>query len=61
MVRKSKTTTKKARVDRGDTEYLLSSPENAKELLTALARAERREGTPQTVESLRREMGLEKV
>jgi hypothetical protein len=47
-------------VGRGDTEYLLSSPANAKVLLTALARAERREGTPQTVESLRREFGLEK-
>jgi antitoxin YefM len=42
-----------------ETAHLLRSPKNAKELLTALGRAERREGKPQTVVSLRREFGLE--
>ena len=42
-----------------ETAHLLRSPKNAKELLTALGRAERREGKPQTVASLRREFGLE--
>ena len=42
-----------------ETAHLLRSPKNAKELLTALCRAERREGKPQTVASLRREFGLE--
>jgi antitoxin YefM len=42
-----------------ETTYLMRSPKNVKELLTALGRAERREGKPQTVASLRREFGLE--
>jgi antitoxin YefM len=42
-----------------ETAHMMRSPENLKELLTALGRAERREGKPQTVASLRREFGLE--
>jgi antitoxin YefM len=42
-----------------ETAHLMRSPKNLKELLTALGRAERREGKPQTVASLRREFGLE--
>ncbi len=60
MARKPSAGVKKPRTERGDTEYLLRSPENARLLLTALDRAKRGEGTPQTVESLRREFGLEK-
>jgi len=42
-----------------ETSYLLRSPANAKRLLTALRRAERGVGKPQTPAALRREMGLE--
>jgi len=42
-----------------ETAHLLRSPLNAERLLTALARARQGEGTPQTVEELRREVGLE--
>ena len=41
-----------------ETAHLLRSPKNAQRLISALRRAERRERKPQTVASLRREMGL---
>jgi antitoxin YefM len=41
-----------------ETAHLLRSPANARRLLTALQRAERKKGKPSTVEQLRREMGL---
>jgi antitoxin YefM len=41
-----------------ETAHLLRSPANAKRLLSALRRAERRKGLPSTVERLRREMGI---
>ncbi|HEY5597109.1 MAG TPA: type II toxin-antitoxin system prevent-host-death family antitoxin [Candidatus Bipolaricaulota bacterium] len=41
-----------------ETAHLLRSPKNAKRLLTALQRAFSEEIKPQTVEALRREMGL---
>jgi len=42
-----------------ETAHLLRSPANARRLLTALQRTERRKGKVSTVEQLRREMGLE--
>jgi antitoxin YefM len=42
-----------------ETAHLLRSPRNAKRLLTALRRTERRKGKASTVEQLRREFGLE--
>jgi antitoxin YefM len=44
-----------------ETAHLLRSPKNAQRLLTALRRAERGEGKPESVSKLRREMGLEPV
>jgi antitoxin YefM len=41
-----------------ETAHLLRSPANAKRLLTALRRTERRKGKASTVEQLRRELGL---
>lgn len=41
-----------------ETAHLLRSPRNAQRLLTALARAERRKGKPESVSKLRRELGL---
>jgi antitoxin YefM len=41
-----------------ETAHLLRSPANARRLLTALQRAERKKGKPSTVEQLRREMDL---
>jgi antitoxin YefM len=41
-----------------ETAHLLRSPANAKRLLTALRRSERRKGTASSVAQLRREMGL---
>ena len=41
-----------------ETAHLLRSPKNAQRLLTALNRALERTGKPQTVDSLRRELGL---
>jgi antitoxin YefM len=41
-----------------ETAHLLRSPRNAERLLTALRRARRRKGTPQTVLQLRRAAGL---
>jgi antitoxin YefM len=40
-----------------ETAHLLRSPKNAERLLTALARAQRRRSSPQSVEELRREVG----
>jgi len=42
-----------------ETAHLLRSPKNAKRLMTALRRANRRSGKPETVGQLRRELGLE--
>ncbi len=44
-----------------ETAHLLRSPKNAKRLLTALRRADRRSGKPETVRQLRRELGLERA
>jgi antitoxin YefM len=41
-----------------ETAHLLRSPANAERLLSALARARNREGTPQSIEELHREVGL---
>ncbi len=41
-----------------ETVHLLRSPANAERLLAALARARQRSGTPQSVDDLRREVGL---
>ena len=41
-----------------ETAHLLRSPRNAQRLLTALGRANRRTGKPETVKRLRQEMGL---
>ena len=42
-----------------ETAHLLRSPKNAERLLAALARAQERSGTAQTVAELRHEVGLE--
>ena len=42
-----------------ETAHLLRSPKNAKRLLTAMRRAERGQGKPESLSNLRREMGLE--
>lgn len=44
-----------------ETAYLLRSPKNAERLLTALARAQREMLPPQSVEELRREVGLDEA
>jgi antitoxin YefM len=41
-----------------ETAYLLRSPKNARRLRAALRRANRQIGRPETVEKLRRELGL---
>ena len=41
-----------------ETAHLLRSPANARRLLRALRRAQRRAGKPESVENLREEMGL---
>jgi antitoxin YefM len=41
-----------------ETAHLLRSPKNARRLLAALRRAGNRAGRPESVEKLRREMGL---
>ena len=43
-----------------ETAHLLRSPKNAQRLLRALHRSERGEGKPESVEKLRRELGLER-
>jgi antitoxin YefM len=42
-----------------ETEYLLRSPKNAERLLKAMERARAGVGEPQTLESLREELGLD--
>lgn len=42
-----------------ETAHLLRSPKNARRLLSALNRAKTRKGKAQSVDKLRREMGLE--
>jgi antitoxin YefM len=42
-----------------ETAHLLRSPENARRLLTALARAQERSQRPRSLEELRKELGLE--
>ena len=44
-----------------ETAHLLRSPKNAKRLLTALSRAQQRTVAPQSVASLRREVGLDDI
>jgi antitoxin YefM len=44
-----------------ETAHLLSSRKNAQRLLRSLDRANRGEGTPETIESLRRSVGLDRV
>jgi antitoxin YefM len=44
-----------------ETAYLLRSPKNAERLLNALRRAQRKEGTPQTIQELKSEVGLGKT
>jgi len=44
-----------------ETAYLLRSPKNAERLLSALARARRKEGTPQTIDELKAEVGLDEI
>ncbi len=44
-----------------ETAYLLRSPKNAERLLTALTRAQSRIIEPQSVEELRREVGLDEA
>jgi antitoxin YefM len=41
-----------------ETAHLLRSPKNAQRLLSALQRSLRREGKPESVDKLRKEMGL---
>lgn len=41
-----------------ETAHLLRSPANAERLLTALARVRQRVGAPQSIDDLRREVGL---
>ena len=42
-----------------ETAHLLHSPKNATRLLSALIRAQRKEGKPGSVEKLRRELGID--
>ncbi len=42
-----------------ETAYLLRSPQNAERILSALARALKKEGKPQSIDDLRRGVGLE--
>ena len=42
-----------------ETSHLLRSPKNVKRLLQALERARSKEGNPSSLESLRKEVGLE--
>jgi len=44
-----------------ETAYLLRSPKNAERLWRALGRAQRKEGAPQTIVELRKEVGLDEV
>lgn len=42
-----------------ETAHLLRSPANAERLLAALNRVRQRQGTPQTLDELRREVGID--
>jgi len=42
-----------------ETAHLLRSPINAKRLLTALDRVQKKSGAPQTIDDLRKEVGFE--
>ncbi|MEI9811670.1 MAG: type II toxin-antitoxin system Phd/YefM family antitoxin [Acidobacteriota bacterium] len=42
-----------------ETAHLLRSPKNAQRLLTSFRRAEQRQGKPQSVDALRKALGLE--
>lgn len=42
-----------------ETAHLLRSPANAERLLTTLAHVRKNQGTPQSIEELRREVGLD--
>lgn len=44
-----------------ETAHLLSSPKNAERLLRALERARNKEGIPQTLEELKRDVGLSEI
>jgi antitoxin YefM len=44
-----------------ETAYLLRSPKNAERLLRALIRAQQEEGTPQTIDELKREICLDEA
>ena len=44
-----------------ETAHLLRSSKNAERLLSALIRAQHKEGTPQTIDELKREVGLDEV
>ena len=44
-----------------ETAYLLRSSKNAERLLSALLQAQQKEGTPQTIDELKRETGLGQV
>ncbi len=43
-----------------ETAHLLKSPQNAERLLRALVRARHKEGVPQTVGELKRDIGFER-
>ena len=42
-----------------ETAHLLRSPNNAKRLLTALGRVQKKSGSPQSIDDLRKEVGFE--
>jgi antitoxin YefM len=42
-----------------ETAHLLRSPKNAQRLLSALTGAQKKSGTPQTIDDLRKEVGFE--
>jgi antitoxin YefM len=42
-----------------ETAYLLRSPQNAERILSALARALKNEGKPQSIDDLRRKVGID--
>lgn len=44
-----------------ETAHLLRSPENTKRLLKALTRARQKKGTPQSIEEMKKEVGLGKI
>jgi antitoxin YefM len=42
-----------------ETSHLLRSPKNAERLLAAFERAQKKEGKPQTIDDLKKEVGIE--